>query len=588
MSNIILKKREPTIKIDEETNLTDLQKVILSNRANVDYLKEFNYTFKDLYNSKFDPVKNIKKLPDIEKAGYIIATAIKEGNHVLLASDMDADGVTSAAVLNITFRDVFKVNTNNYKSIVNRRLAGNGFNPEFVNRIKKIHDLWKVDLIITSDHGSADEQAYKELKQYGIEQIIVTDHHTIPKDNYPKSADVVINPHRIDSTYYKDVSGCFVACIAMIETMKNLKGDYYLEQFEKVIPYVAISTISDVMNLSLPINRQVVKYGLRILNSLQSPTWIAIKKVLGIKNRINSKDIGFKLAPLINTANRVNQEDLAFNMLVEPDLTKAVEYATMLNKFNMKRKRVQKELLKQATMQRDTLPYENSIVVALKSIYAVNGIVAGNLGDHFSRPTVCFLYNDIDDTLTGSGRGILKSINLVKIYNNINSRDKTVMLKYGGHKLAAGCKIPKDKLEVFRKMFDEEASKMMKDYKDSSVIYYDKEISSNDISPIIFKDQNRLLPYGSGWDSPVYISKLKIGSIMLLGKTLAKIKFIASDNTEIESTHFFNNKNSKYTIDNIKDLLHYGDKITLVYNLGLNSFNDVISFEINVIDIIKE
>jgi single-stranded-DNA-specific exonuclease len=155
MSNVVLKKMVPKIDLLEleNTNLTPLQKIIVANRVNVDMNKEYGYTVNDAFNSKFDPIKNIHLLPDIEKAGEMIATAIKNGKHILLVSDMDADGITSSAVLHNSFRDILKVDKDNFRSIVNRRLVGNGFNKELVSRIKEIHQEWHVDMVITADHG---------------------------------------------------------------------------------------------------------------------------------------------------------------------------------------------------------------------------------------------------------------------------------------------------------------------------------------------------------------------------------------------------------------------------------------------------
>ncbi len=586
---LVVQKKNPIIDVVRfnSTSLTSLQKTILSNRVNMSYLEQFNYDIESVYDSKFDPIKSIHLLPDIQLGGSRIASAIKNNLHILSVFDMDCDGITSGAVIHTALRDVFKVPSSQFKSLVNRRLHGNGFNPTLVQRILAIHKEWKVDIIITSDHGSSDNQAYKILKENGIQEIIVTDHHTIPKNNYPTYADVVINPHREDSTYYKDVSGCFVAYITMLSTMKELTGSYNVSQLDTLLPYVAISTVSDVMNLSLPINRQVLKVGLTLLNSLQNPVFLAIKKVLKLSNRIDSKDIGFKIAPLLNTANRVNQEPLGFELLITEDKNKAIELSTELNKYNIKRKKIQKTLLQKAEIQRDSLKETHSIVISLESPYAINGIVAGNLGGKYNLPTVCFIDNPTSDKISGSGRGIVTGVSLIEIYNNIHTSHPDILIKFGGHKLAAGCQIYKNKLELFRELFEKEVKTMLKDITIDTTLTYDVALKSTEVTPYLVEEINSLTPYGNSWERPVFKSKFKVGYILLLGTMLAKIKLIASDGMEIDATHFFNNKNSEMTIFNIKNILSYGDMVNVVFNLGIGSFNDVINFDLEIIEIYK-
>ena len=185
---------------------------------------------------------------------------------------MNNKGINSAIVLTKGLRNIFRYK--NTTTIVNKRINGNGFNRKLVNKIIELHLDKKIDLIITADHGSNDFDAYATIKEKctGVE-ILVTDHHTISK--YPDNAEAFVNPMREDSTYPKSISGCCTAFLVLVQLAKskNMKFDKLYE----IIPYVAISTITDIMDMSIPYNRFIVELGLRIMNSERFIFWHILK-----------------------------------------------------------------------------------------------------------------------------------------------------------------------------------------------------------------------------------------------------------------------------------------------------------------------
>jgi len=561
--------------------LTKLQAKVLSSRIDIGKIEEFSYNYTDVLNSKFDPIKNLHKLPDVMEAGKFIAKAIKDGKNILHACDFDADGVNSAAVAHVAFRDIFNVPKDKFVTMVNRRRTGTGFSKHFINNIIELNKEWPIDVMIIYDHGSSDNEAYGVLKSHGIKHIVLTDHHKIPEDNYPINADFVVNPHRVDSEYYKDVSGCFVGYVTMLSTLMHLNDTYTVSDLDKLLPYVAFSTVSDVMSLSHPINRQVIKLGLREMNKLTNPVWLVMKRLLQIHNTINTNDIGYKLAPLINAANRVDREGLAFSILVSENYDDCMLYAKKLFDLNILKKTTQKAALKDVIKQVQESEYTNSIVTVINTEYAINGIISGNIGERYYKPSVCFLDNKDSDILAGSGRGIISGINLEEIYGKI-AKESDIVIKYGGHELAAGITIKKDGLEQFKMLFDKHVSEVTGIETERNV-KYDIKLNSDDISPYVVSELNRLAPYGKDWKKPVYFSKLKIYSILVFG-TMAKVKFVTSSNKILESMHYFNT-HGDITVNNIKDILTTGSYAEVVYNLDISTFNDVVNLDMTIIDI---
>lgn len=566
--------------------LTKTQKELLIPRIDHKILTKFNYGPEDLINSKFDPLKNMDKLPDIHLAGKMIAKAIKDKKHIVVVNDFDCDGITSGAVLYKSLEKVLHVNKDNFGIIVNKRRTGTGYSEYLVNKIIDYHNnIHPIDMIISSDHGSSDEASYVRLKEAGVDELVITDHHHVDYNNYPKTADVFINPQRKDSKYYKEVSGCFVAYITMVSTYIELHGKYRPEAFTIVLPYVALSTLTDVMSLKYPVNRQVVKVGLNIMNSYKHKLWIVFKRLLRLNNRLTSYDLGFKIGPLVNTANRMDVEELIMSIMIENDYDKLYNDTSMLMDMVAIKKQAQAEGSKLANEQVKSLNEKNSIAVAIRSDYAINGIIASMVGGKHNKPTVCFIDNGTSDVLPGSGRGIIDKVDLVKIYDNIKAEDSSIIIGAGGHKLAAGCKIYKNKLNDFRVLFDKYVVKQLGKSKKVETITYDKELKVSDITLSLTKEIVRVGPYGKDWSEPLFKTEAIVVNILVFG-SMAKVFLRDKQGNKIDGICFFNNNLTGITSENIKNTFRRDMPIVITYTLGVLTNRDVVGINmvINTID----
>jgi single-stranded-DNA-specific exonuclease len=568
-----------------DPRLSKIQKRILENRLTDE---EYNLYKNDIDTYMYNALSlldNIDKIPDLDKSSDLLEKHINKENYIAVVTDYDADGITSAVTLYKSLRRIFGVKRDNIVVIVNKRKHGNGFNRTLVSRIEEVSSKRKIKLMITADHGSSDEDSFAYLKEKIGMDIILTDHHQIKYEKYPKSVDAFINIQRKDCDYHKDVSGCFVAFITMVAAYRQMHMSDKLDVFNIVMPYVAISTVTDVMSLKVPLNRHIVRTGLNELNSFRNKAWLAIKKVLGIPGTITPKDIGFKLGPLINTGNRVNEEQL----LVTEKFHVAEILASKLAKLNKYRKTITKEVMKQANAQANESKFKDSIVTSVNSELAINGIVAANIGNSRGLPSVCFVNNkEMPDILTGSCRGIVDGLDIMKVFKNIQNNSKGILIEYGGHDGAAGCKINSKKLDNFKDLFNKYSKQQLDSIPKEKHIEIDHIVPEFKLTPALAKSVETCGPYGKQWPEPVFLTKLIVDRVFKFG-TIARLKLRKSSGVEIEATHFFN-KASDININNISEILKPGTEIYLAYNITIDSYLNSYSLSLSVVDIsvIKE
>ncbi len=581
----VLKERNPDVIFDSiSTNISKVQTELIANRLKDE---EFDYYKEDItkyFYNHFDLLRDIDKLSDIEKASSLIEKHLNKNNHIVCVTDYDLDGITSATVLYRSLTEVFNVPKYKVSVIVNKRKDGNGFNKRLLERIYELNNKKKIDLIISADHGSSDEYSFKEIKSKIKCDMVITDHHQIPYNNYPNTPDVFINPQRKDSTYCKEISGCFTAYLVMLNTYKVMYNPKNYDKFNSILPYVAISTIGDVMSLKYTINRYIVKVGLNELNSFRNKAWLAIKKIVGIPGKITSKDIGFKLGPLINTANRVDNEDLAFKLLILNDFETAMRIGNELSKLNTFRKNVTKSVLKEVNKKISNNEHKDSIVTTIETNLAINGVVAANIGTANNLPTVCFIDNsDNKEILVGSCRAIVKGFNLINVFNGIKNEDDSVLVSFGGHEGAAGCSVRNNKLEKFKTLFNKYSKQQLDNLDMSKEIKIDSIIPDFLITAPLAKSIEACGPYGKDWEEPVFLSRLKVLNVFVMG-TMAKLTLKRRNGTTLQATHFFNNS-TDITVNNIKEVLTPGTEIFLAYNINIDSYLESYDMMITVVDI---
>lgn len=563
------KEYQNFISISQE--LSEFTRAVLFNRIKNDYknYKDYIYNYYGLH-------KGINNLKDIDKASLLINKHLdNEDAHFAIVCDYDSDGINSGVVQYLMLTTIFKVKESNISIFVNKRKTGNGFSKTLTNRILDRNKERHIDLIISSDHGSGDEDSFKIFKDHDIEMVI-TDHHEINYAKYPHSATVFINNQREDSTYSKNISGCFVVFLVLLKTyMDRYKTIDYLS-LRSILPYVAITTITDVMSLDEPINRLVIRLGLNSMNSYRDRFWLFLANSIGINKRYISKHMGFNIGPVINAANRTDSEQVAFDLLISTsskDLTINLDSLLTLNRY---RKKTQQALVAEMKKRIDFSKHQHSIVFILETDISINGNVASSLGESFKLPSICFMGDG--DILKGSGRAILSSIHMLDIINSIKEIDNSIILHSGGHKGAAGLAIHKDKYERFKELFDMKCKEYIT-ATEPDIITIDMEVKDLNTLHSYIDNINSLAPYGKDFREPVFLSKFRLKRAFL-HKGFGRIIFRDSKGNEIAAKHF-------YRTQTMEELQSLGDDkdVEVIYNFNLSTYGNVNEYVMEIINI---
>ena len=512
-------------------------------------------TKQDLYNllssrfktedKKLSQIPNPALLLNGEKAAKRIANAIKTKQKIVLVGDYDVDGVSSTAIV----VDFFKQIPYPIEAIIpNRFTDGYGVSPKILERIE-------ADLVITVDNGITAVEAAQICKERGID-LIITDHHT-PSQNLP-AAYAIVDPKLPECEYpFKEICGAQVAWLILALVKKELSLDIDMRQFLDIL---AIAIIADVMPL-VDINRTLVKEGLKFMMHSKRPSSIIIRDFLN-KSQINSEDIGFMIAPRINSAGRLEDASIALNFYTAVDVNKAYHYFELLGKLN--------ELRKETELQTTQIAFEqvkgdeNIIVIAGEEWHeGVVGIVASRLVDKFSKPAIVLSISD--DAAKGSAR----SIGSVDIYELIKENEH-LLTKFGGHKMAAGLGLKAENIALFRDAINTSANKLSKeDFLPHESL--NGILSTDEIDDEILDLFEHFEPFGEANIRPSFLLQdAEVVSIKLLGADKAHSK--------IEVRQY---PHQRKTIELIafKTVFEMPEnrKITCSYTIAKNEFNNRIS-----------
>ena len=379
-------------------------------------------------------------IKDMDKAVDKIKKAVIRYDKICVFGDYDCDGVTSTAILYSYLQSVF---ANVIYYIPDRNAEGYGMNKAAID---KLHEK-NVRLIITVDNGisAIDEIAY--ANSLGID-VVVTDHHK-PLDILPEAV-AVVDPHRVDETCsFRDYSGAGLA----LKLITALEGDdaMILENYSDL---AALGTVADIVSLSGE-NRDIVKSGIINLTNTERPGLSELIEIAGI-SEINTGAIGFKIAPRINAAGRLGSPYDALELFLTEEPEVASKKAEKLNRLNTKRQEIESVITKQIIDELTNNPHltsERIIVVSSAGWNAgVIGIVSSKITERYGKPSI--IISEDGEICKASGRSV-SGFSLVDAVFACSE----YLEKYGGHPMAVGFSIKKEKIDDFRKAINEYANK---------------------------------------------------------------------------------------------------------------------------------
>lgn len=424
-------------------------------------------------------------LPDIDCAVQRIKKATKDKEKILVVGDYDVDGVTSLAI----FNEFIKEHEGLFSFYIPHRVnEGYGLNTEVIEKAKKDNQT----LLIAFDCGTNSLKEIELARSYGIDTIIIDHHH--PKEGLNK-AYAFINPKRSGCSYpFKELSaGALAFKFLQALTKKDCR---------ETLDLVALSLVCDVVPLKGE-NRTLLKEGLKVLRKSKRPAIGALCKVAKIKQEnINTFHIGYILGPRINASGRVASANDALQMFLSEDRENVLNIASKLQEYNVKRKSIEMNILKEAEqkIEQDT-SNDYAIVVSGENWHSgVLGIVASRLADKYYRPSFVISFDDI------LGRGSARSIHSVHLMEALEECASS-LCAYGGHKKAAGLEIFKEGLDDFKQRINAYIKNNTKPTDLIPVLEIDLELNFNDVTMKLIEELEQLEPFGEENPKPMFVSR---------------------------------------------------------------------------------
>ena len=534
--NELIERIKDTYKVSEI-----MAKLLVSRNIEFDEIDNF-------LNGTLDDLNDPYKIKDMDKLVERIDRALKNKEKICIYGDYDVDGITSITIM---YQFLTKLGADVMYYFPDRLIEGYGINNNALDEIKKKD----VSLIVTVDCGITAVDEVEHAKQIGLD-ICITDHHECAE--ILPNALAIVNPKRKDDEYrFKMLAGVGVAfkCLVAIAKKYNLDECEYL----KYLDIVSIGTISDIVPL-VGENRIISRYGLKMMEKTENIGLKALLKLVNYKE-IDSMMVSFGMAPRINACGRMGNASAAVKLLLEKDERTAERIALELDKLNQERKDVESVIFDEAIdmITKNHLDKKNSIVLYKNSWHnGVIGIVASRLVNMYYKPVI--LLTKEHGLIRGSGRCPAG----FSIYDALTEcKDKVT--QFGGHELAAGLSLEEDMIPNFVEAFEEAAAKQ-KDGISEQIIDIDAQIERKDLNIQIIKDIRNLKPYGQSNQMPLFIYKgLKVNAIRTI-KDDKHLKLVLRDDKSLIDAVGF-------SMGSRRDEIRIGDRVDIVGNVELNSYN---------------
>ena len=428
-------------------------------------------------------------LTDMDKACARILEAIDKEQTIVVYGDYDVDGVTATALL---YQHLKGMGASAKCMLPSREGDGYGLSK---NAIQSIHDKG-CQLIVTVDNGISALEEAEFAASLGVD-LIVTDHH-LPHDALPKAV-AVVDPRRADDhSPFKGLCGAGVA----FKLCAALDGCPPEEMLDYCGDLAAVGTVADVMPLTGE-NRTLVKAGLKLLQQTDRPGISALLEEVGLEGKpITAENVSYAIAPRINAAGRMDNAVTALQLVLCEDEERAAELAHKLNEINVARQETEQEIVKAAQQQLDAEPaiLEDRVILIWGRDWhpGVIGIVASRLVEKTGRPVIVV---SVDEH--GEGKGSGRSVQGFNLHECIASCED-ILLRFGGHAMAAGLSVREENLPELRRRLNEWAAR------ECAVLFTpplecDLSIHLDRITVESVRRLEQLAPYGAENPTPVFV-----------------------------------------------------------------------------------
>ncbi|EAA5552581.1 single-stranded-DNA-specific exonuclease RecJ [Salmonella enterica] len=523
-----------------------------------------------------------QQLSGIDNAVEILYNAFREGTRIIVVGDFDADGATSTALSVLGMR---ALGCDNISYLVpNRFEDGYGLSPEVVDQAK----ARGAQLIVTVDNGISSHAGVAHAKTLGI-PVIVTDHH-LPGDTLP-DAEAIINPNLRDCEFpSKSLAGVGVAFYLMLALRTFLRDKGWFDErniappnLAELLDLVALGTVADVVPLDAN-NRILTWQGLsRIRAGKCRP---GIKALLEISNRdpqqLAASDLGFALGPRLNAAGRLDDMSVGVALLLCDNLGEARVLASELDALNQTRKEIEQGMQAEALILCEKLERSSETLPGGLAMYhpewhqGVVGIVASRIKERFHRPVIAFAPAG-DGTLKGSGRSI-QGLHMRDALERLDTLYPDLMIKFGGHAMAAGLSLEEHKFEQFQQRFGELVTEWLDPALLQGEVISDGPLSAAEMSMEVAQLLRDAGPWGQMFPEPLFDGRFRLLQQRLVGERHLKVMVEPVGGGPLLDGIAFNIDTTCWPDNGVRE-------VELAYKLDINEFRGNRSLQIIIDDI---
>ena len=481
-----------------------------------------------------DLMPDPSSLRDMDHAVERLVAAIESKTCIAIFGDYDVDGAASSALL----ADYLTAcGTPSIIHIPDRIFEGYGPNVEAIRALK----AKGAGLLVTVDCGTTSHGPLAEAKAIGLDPIVL-DHHQAP-ELLPDA--IVVNPNRLD-----DLSGLGPLCAAGVVFMvlvalqralrrTTIFTDRPVPDLLAALDLVALATVADVAPLT-GLNRAFVKKGLAVMRARGRPGLTALFDVAGTDGPASAYHLGYLVGPRINAGGRIGDAALGARLLTLHDESEATSIAATLDRLNRERQKLEAATLEQAeaeALAQVGLHDDGAsiVVVAGEGWHpGIVGIIAGRLREKFGRPSFAIALHA--EGGTGSGRSILG----VDLGRGVRAAvEAGVLVKGGGHAMAAGVTLGLGGLDAFRTFIEAHLSEASTEARAAEALLVDATLSAAGATPALIADLDRAGPYGSGSPEPVFVlPSHRIVDVAEVGKGHVRLRAQAGDGATIDAIAF--------------------------------------------------
>ena len=445
---------------------------------------------------------------DMDAAADRLAQAVLGGEKITIYGDYDVDGATSSALLIRLLRDL-GVEADYY--IPDRLLEGYGPSGEALVQLGETGS----SLIVTVDCGAMAHEALAMASDAGID-VIVVDHHKCAPE-LPRAA-ALVNPNRLDendlAAAHGHLAAVGVAFLLAIALVRTLRASGYFESRKEpdlfsLLDLVALGTVADVAALH-GLNRAFVAQGLKVMGKRANTGMAALIDASRLKRAPACSDLGFALGPRINAGGRVGESTLGVRLLTTEDPDEAARIAAQLSALNEERRAIEAEV-QQAAEDQLAGQHNRAVHVLAGDGWhpGVIGIVAGRIKEKTGKPSLVVAL----DSAAGEGKGSGRSIPGVDLGAAIiRAREEGLLVKGGGHAMAAGLTVASDRLDAFAEWLDAHLESVVARASENREMLLDIAVAPGGLTPALVESLEYGGPYGVGWPGP----RIAVGPVRLV------------------------------------------------------------------------